>query len=102
MIYWIYTVVIRFIVTYAATTRWPRDKQKNCQAVFSKLQRMACLGITEAMRTTLRAATEVFLGLPSYTCKWKWRLIQEIIHYFALINVKPNLKVLYIHTWLRT
>jgi hypothetical protein len=94
MIYWIYTVVVTFIVTYAATIRWPRVKLKTSQAEIIKLQRMACLGIIEAMRTAPRAATEVLLCLPSYTSKWKRRPIQEIIHYFAIINEKPNLKVL--------
>jgi hypothetical protein len=61
VIYYIYTVAVRPIVTYAATVWWPKVKLKTSQAELSKLQRMACLGITAAMRTT---ATEVLLGLP--------------------------------------
>jgi hypothetical protein len=71
VIYWIYTAVVRFIFTYAATTWWPRVKKR--QAEFSKLQRMACLGITGAMRTAPTAAMELLLGLPHYTCRWKQR-----------------------------
>jgi hypothetical protein len=59
VIYWIYTVVLRPIVTYAATMWWFRIKFKT-----SKLQRMACLGILGAMRTATTAAMEVLLGLP--------------------------------------
>jgi hypothetical protein len=64
MIYWIYTVVVRPIVTYAATIWWPRVNLKASQAELSKLQRMACLGITGAIRTTPTAAMAVLLGLP--------------------------------------
>jgi hypothetical protein len=34
------------------------------RAELSKLKRMACLGITGAIRTAPTAATEVLLGLP--------------------------------------
>jgi hypothetical protein len=39
-------------------------KLKTSQAEISKLQGMACLGITGAMRTAQIAAIEVLLGLP--------------------------------------
>jgi hypothetical protein len=48
----------------AATIWWPRVKLKTSQAEFSNLQRMACLGITGAMRSAPTAAMEVLLGLP--------------------------------------
>jgi hypothetical protein len=43
---------------------WPRLKYKTNQAKLSKLQRLACLGGTGAMRTAPTAAIEVLLGLP--------------------------------------
>jgi hypothetical protein len=43
---------------------WPRVKLKTSQAELSKLQRMACLGITGTMRTVPTAAMEVLPGLP--------------------------------------
>jgi hypothetical protein len=64
VVYWIYTAVVRPIVTYAATIWWPRVKPKTSQAELSKLQRMACLGIMGAMRSTPTAAMEVLLGQP--------------------------------------
>jgi hypothetical protein len=64
VVHWIYTTVMRPIVTYAATIWWPRVKLKISLAELNKLQRMACLGITGAMRTTPTAAMEVLLELP--------------------------------------
>jgi hypothetical protein len=60
----VYTVVVRPIITYAAMIWWPSLKFKISQAKLSKLQRLACLGVTGAMRTAPTAAIEVFLGLP--------------------------------------
>jgi hypothetical protein len=76
VVYWIYTMVVRPIVTYAATVWWPRIKYGTSRAELSKLQRMACLGITGAMRTAPAAAIEVLLGLPPlhlqfWTCVWQ-------------------------------
>jgi hypothetical protein len=64
VIYWIYIAVVRPIVTYAATVWWPRVKFKRSQAELSKLQRVACLGITGAIKTAPTAVMEVLLGLP--------------------------------------
>jgi hypothetical protein len=63
VIYWIYTIVVRPIVTYATTVWWPRLKLKTSKAELSKLQRMTCLSITGAMKTAPTAATEVVTGL---------------------------------------
>jgi hypothetical protein len=62
VVFWIYTAVVRPIITYAATIWWPRVKLKTSQAELGKLQRMACLGITGAMRTFQTAAMEFLLG----------------------------------------
>jgi hypothetical protein len=64
IVYWIYTAVIRLIITHAATVWWPRARLKTSKAELSKLQRLACLGITGAMRTSPTAALEILLGLP--------------------------------------
>jgi hypothetical protein len=62
VVYWIYTAVVRPI-TYGATVRWPRVRLKTSKAELGKLQRLACLGITGAMRTAPTAALEILLGL---------------------------------------
>jgi hypothetical protein len=67
VVYWIYTVMVRPIVTYGVTIWWPRVKFKTSQVELNRLQRMACLGITRAMRTAPTAAMEVLLGLPNPT-----------------------------------
>jgi hypothetical protein len=59
----IYTEVQRPVVIYAATIWRPRVKLKRSQAEFSKMQRMAYLGITGAMRTAPTSTKEVLLGL---------------------------------------
>jgi hypothetical protein len=37
VVYWIYTVVVRLIVTYAATVWWPRVEFETSRAELSKL-----------------------------------------------------------------
>jgi hypothetical protein len=64
IVYWIYMAVIRPIITYSITVWWPRVKLKTSKAELSKLQRLACLSITGASRTTPTAALEIHLGLP--------------------------------------
>jgi hypothetical protein len=63
VVYWIYTAVVRPIVTYAATVWWPRVKFKTSQAELSKMQRVAFHGITGAIKTAPTASMEVLLGL---------------------------------------
>jgi hypothetical protein len=63
VIYWINTAVVRPIVTYAATVWWLRVKYKTSQAELSKLQTVAWLGSTDAIKTALTAAMEVQLVL---------------------------------------
>jgi hypothetical protein len=64
VVYWIYTMVIRQILTYSSMIRWPRVRYKVSEAELSRLQRLACLAITWAMKTTPTAPMEVLLGLP--------------------------------------
>jgi hypothetical protein len=68
VLHWVYTMVVSPMITYAATVWWPRVKFKASRVELSKLQRMACLGITGDKKTTLTAAT-VLLRLPSLHLK---------------------------------
>jgi hypothetical protein len=61
---WIYSMVIRPILTYSSTVWWPRVRCNVNRTELSKLQRLVCLAITGAMKTTPTAAMEVLLGLP--------------------------------------
>ena len=58
--YWMY---ITPLGSYAALMWWPRIKKKVCVNKLTKLQRMACIGITGAFRTKPIAALEVDIGL---------------------------------------
>jgi hypothetical protein len=62
---------------------------------------MACFGITRTIKTAPTAVIEVLLGLPHCTCNWGLRPEQAFIDSTAVINRNQNLKILYIHTWLR-
>jgi hypothetical protein len=93
VVYWIYTAVGRHIVTYAATVWWPRFKFKTSRAELSKLQRIACLGITGAVKTTPTMVIEILHSI----CSWKRRPKQEFIDWIAMINGNPNQRVLDMH-----
>jgi hypothetical protein len=56
-------MTIRPILTYGATVWWTRVNYVSRREL-NKLQRLACLAIMGAMKTTPTAATEVLLGLP--------------------------------------
>ena len=60
---WIYTSVIRPILTYAAVIWWPRTWYTTVSKQLTNVQRLVCLYITETMRTTLTAAMELLVGL---------------------------------------
>jgi hypothetical protein len=55
--------MIRPISTYSSLW-WLRVRYNVSRTGLSKLQRLACLAITGAMKMTPTAAMEVFLGLP--------------------------------------
>lgn len=63
MIHWVYTAIIRPMLTYVSLVWWQKIKQTSSRTRLSKLQRMVCLGITEALNTTPIAALEIMLGL---------------------------------------
>lgn len=61
---WLYTAVIRPIISYGAIVWWPRTKLSTVAAKLQRLQRMACMAATGCMRTTPTAALEAILDLP--------------------------------------
>ena len=58
-----YTAVIRPTITYAAVVWWPRVNKITAGKKLEHIQRLACLHITSAVRTTLTAALETIIGL---------------------------------------
>ncbi|XP_062714697.1 uncharacterized protein LOC134291220 [Aedes albopictus] len=63
MIYWIYTAIVRPRVTYASLIWWPKTNEKLAQKKLEKLQRLAGLSITGAMRSTPTKALDTLLFL---------------------------------------
>ena len=64
MTLWLYTRVIRPMITYGSVVWWPRTQQQGAIRLLSGIQRLACLSVTGAMKTTPTAAMEVLLNLP--------------------------------------
>lgn len=56
--------MIRPMLTFGSIVWWPRVKLKFVTAQLQKVQRLACMCITGAMRTAPTAALETFLNLP--------------------------------------
>nr|XP_022911150.1 uncharacterized protein LOC111422156 [Onthophagus taurus] len=60
---WIYTAVIRPMLTYGAVVWWSKTLQSTSTTALNKVQRLACLYVTGALRTTPTAAMENMLNL---------------------------------------
>jgi ribonuclease HI len=63
MIIWMYTAVVRPILTYGATTWWPAIEKKQNISAMDKIQRTAMIGATGALRTCPTNALNVILHL---------------------------------------
>jgi len=61
---WLYVSVIRLSVTYASLVWWPGCQTASAMKKLSKIQRLACLGITGAVHTTSTHAMEALICLP--------------------------------------
>lgn len=64
MIKYIYTAIIKPSITYGAFVWWPRVNVKSACKELAKVQRLASLCITGAMRSTPSVALDVLLNLP--------------------------------------
>jgi ribonuclease HI len=67
IVHWLYKAVVRPMITYGSLVWWPKLEQRTAELELTKLQRLACLCITGAMRSTPTAALETLLNLPSLT-----------------------------------
>ena len=61
---WLYTAMVRPMITYGCCVWAPALEKKMIQNKLTKIQRMACLAISGAMRSTPTAGMELILGLP--------------------------------------
>lgn len=64
IILWLYSAVIRPMITYGAVVWWTRTKLVTAVNKLQHMQRLACMATTGCMRTTPTAALEAILGLP--------------------------------------
>ena len=63
VVHWLYSAVIKPMILYASLVWWPRTERTTVCQELARLQRMACLCVSGALRTTPTAALEVLLGL---------------------------------------
>ena len=64
MVRWLYVSIIRPAITFASLVWWPGCQTASAKKKLSKIQRLACLGIRGAMRTTLTDVVEALICLP--------------------------------------
>ena len=63
MAHWLYTRVIRPSILRGTLVWWSEVMQKTTKMQLGKIQRIACLAITGAMKSTPTAAMEILLNL---------------------------------------
>ena len=62
--HWLYFSIIRPSITFASLVWWPGCQKANAKKRLSRVKRLACLGIREAMRTAPTSAMEALTCLP--------------------------------------
>jgi hypothetical protein len=65
VVYWLYTSIIIPSITFASLVWWTGCQTSSAKKQLSRVQRLACLRITGAMRTTPTSAMEALTCLPS-------------------------------------
>lgn len=63
MVLWIYSAIVRPKITYASLIWWPKTNEVTTQKKLGKLQRLACISITGAMKSTPSAALDALLNI---------------------------------------
>ena len=67
MVHWLYgyVAIVRPTVSFASLIWWPGCQTASAKKKLSKVQRLACLGIAGAIRTTPTGAMKALVGLPA-------------------------------------
>lgn len=63
MIRWLYQAIIRPMITYASLVWWERAQGRKNSLMLGNIQRLACMAVTGAMKTTPTIAMEALLDL---------------------------------------
>jgi hypothetical protein len=61
VVYWLYTSIIRPSITFASLIWWTGCQTPSAKKQLSRVQRLACLGITGAMRTAPTGVMEALV-----------------------------------------
>jgi hypothetical protein len=88
MMSWIYTTVVRPMVTYASFVWWQRTELKTAYAEQQQKQRLACFLTTGAMKSAPTIALEAMLDLPPLPGMVKKEAAQ--LAFRMLDTFKPN------------
>ena len=63
VVHWLYVAIVGLTISYASLVWWPGCQMASTKNKLSKVERLACLGITGTFRTTT-GAMEMLVGLP--------------------------------------
>jgi ribonuclease HI len=86
---WIYTAIIRPMLTYGAVVWGPKAQQTTAIRKLDQIQRLACLYTTGAMRTTPTRAMEVILGLTPLDIHVR-EVVLMTMHRFRTVGIEPE------------
>jgi hypothetical protein len=64
VVHWLYVAIVRSTISFASLVWWPGCQVASTKKKLSKVQRLACLGITGVLLTTPTGAMEALIGLP--------------------------------------
>jgi hypothetical protein len=64
VVLWFYTAIVRPSSSFSCHVWWYKATRRKIRKTLDKLQRMACLAITTAMRTTHTESLQMLLNLP--------------------------------------
>jgi hypothetical protein len=64
VVHWLYVAIVWLTISFASLVWWPGRQTASTKKKLSKIQRLVCLGIMGALRTTPTGAMEALVGLP--------------------------------------
>ena len=76
--------IVRPTASLASLLWWPGCQTATAMKKLSKAQRLACLGITGAIRTTPIGAMEALVGLPSLDLVIQWEARSAVFRIWSL------------------
>ena len=79
MTYWLFTSVVRPILTYAAAVWWTSMRFGSYVGLLQKVQRLCCLGISGAKRNASTRAIETILAIRPIAIQVKYEAASAMI-----------------------